>query len=247
MRGLAGRLWRGYFFTVLALSFLSLFPLYVLMLWMRVPHRRIHALRRHHTRITCRATGLRFRLEGKLPDLDQQPAILCANHASYLDILGILSTIPGDYRFLGKMELNDWPAFGYFFRKMDITVNRLHPREAARAFVEAAQAMQRGESVVFFPEGTIPDDAPRLAPFKDGAFRLAAKSGRPILPMAILGSQEALPWNQPYGKPKTIILRIHPLLELPEKEPQNKALPLLKQGVYEWIEAQLKGYYEDYR
>lgn len=246
MRGLAGRLWRGFFFTVLALSFLSLFPVYVLMLWMDVPHRRIHALRRHHTRITCRATGIRFRLEGDLPDLDQRPAILCANHASYLDILGILSTISSDYRFLGKMELNAWPAFGYFFRKMDITVNRLQPREAARAFGEASRAMERGESVVFFPEGTIPDDAPRLADFKDGAFRLAAKSGRPILPIAILGSQEALPWGQPVGKPKTIILRTHALLEPPEKEPQHAAVPLLKQGVYGWIESQLKGYYEDY-
>jgi 1-acyl-sn-glycerol-3-phosphate acyltransferase len=252
MTGFWGRLWRGWFYGVVATSFMLLFPLYVLMLWMKFPHRHIHFLRRHHARLTCLLfTGLRFRSRpGPRHPLRQgeRPAIVCANHASYLDIFAILATLGGHYRFLGKMELADWPAFGYFFRRMDISVNRASPRQAALAYEKAQRLLEKGESLVFFPEGTIPDDAPQLSRFKDGAFKLAYQSGCPIWPVAVLGSQEALPWNQATGRPKRIeVVFEEPILPGEASPETPKPWHRLKEQTFAVIEKQLARYYENYR
>jgi len=86
-------------------------------------------------------------------------------------------------------------VLGFFFRTIDITVNRDSKISSFRAFKTAAERLKNGISVVIFPEATIPlDYPPNLSAFKNGAFRLAIELKIPILPITSLDTWKVL-WN----------------------------------------------------
>jgi 1-acyl-sn-glycerol-3-phosphate acyltransferase len=78
-------------------------------------------------------------------------------------------------------------------------VDRKNPKEALRSFELAAQRVQEGTPMVFFPEGTRSRDGV-LHDFKRGAFLLAIRAGVPVVPMAIRGTRECL-------LPDTLVVR----------------------------------------
>lgn len=86
-------------------------------------------------------------------------------------------------------------VLGFFFRTIDITVNRESKMSSFRAFKQAAERIQNGVTVVIFPEATIPNDYPPvLYPFKNGAFRLAIELQVPIIPVTSLDTWKVL-WD----------------------------------------------------
>lgn len=96
---------------------------------------------------------------------------------------------------MGKEELLTNYVLGYFFRTIDITVNRESKMSSFRAFKTAAERIKSGVSVVIFPEATIPKDyPPGLQSFKNGPFRLAIEMKAPILPISSLDTWKVL-WD----------------------------------------------------
>ena len=93
------------------------------------------------------------------------------------------SVIPDYFLFIGKGELLKWPLFGLFFRKQDIPVHRDQTRLAYNALQKAYEAIDRGECIAMYPEGTIPLHAPKMKAFKNGAFRMAIDKQVPIVPI----------------------------------------------------------------
>ncbi len=88
---------------------------------------------------------------------------------------------------MGKHELLKWPLLGLFFKKeMDIAVNRTNKIEAVKSLIKVGNKLEDGWSVVIFPEGTMPQHAPQLLEFKNGAFSLAIKKQVPIVPVTFL-------------------------------------------------------------
>jgi 1-acyl-sn-glycerol-3-phosphate acyltransferase len=115
--------------------------------------------------------------------LPQGAYIIASNHSSYLDTVFMYSVVPDYFLFIGKGELLKWPLFSLFFRKMDIPVQRENSRMAHQALQKAYAAIERGECVAIYPEGTIPENAPRMKAFKNGAFKMACDLGVPIVPI----------------------------------------------------------------
>ncbi len=126
--------------------------------------------------------------------------IVVANHVSHFDPLTLghflheRGRVP---RWLAKASLFRVPVFGKVMRAFkQIPVER-GSSEAAHAFSAAVEAAERGESVVFYPEGTITKD-PELWPMtgKTGAARVALTTGLPVIPVAQWGPQEVF---RPYA------------------------------------------------
>ncbi|MFJ1755795.1 lysophospholipid acyltransferase family protein [Kitasatospora sp. NPDC088134] len=101
-------------------------------------------------------------------------------------------------RILGKSSLFSIPFIGFMLRKTgQIPVFR-ESTDAAEAFRAAIEAIERGQCVQFYPEGTLTRD-PELWPMtgKSGAARVALMTGAPVIPVAHWGAHEIIP---PYGR-----------------------------------------------
>lgn len=119
--------------------------------------------------------------------------IVAANHYSYADPFTVAHAIYDNGRlprFLAKAEIFRVPVIGALMRGAgQIPVHR-HTADAGAALVDAVAALQRGECVVIYPEGTVtrdPDRWPMAA--RTGIARLVLATGCPVLPLAQWGAQ----------------------------------------------------------
>ncbi len=122
-----------------------------------------------------------------------QPHVLVANHVASFEILAIAASLPADYRFVAKKELERIPFFGRAWKTAGhISIDRQNRQKAMESLRLAADLIRRdGGTVIIFPEGTRSPDG-ELQPFKKGAFQLAVEAGVPIIPTIVEGSVEIL-------------------------------------------------------
>lgn len=121
------------------------------------------------------------------------PRVYMTNHQSYFDILGVLASLPVDFKFILKQELMRIPLFGFAMKRAGyIGIERKDPRKAVRSMREAAERIKSGASVLIFPEGTRSEDG-HLQEFKRGGFKLAMRSGCDIVPVVVKGSRHIMP------------------------------------------------------
>lgn len=138
----------------------------------------------------------------------QRGVIVAANHLSWFDPLVVsyaLWTADRPPRFLAKEPLFRVPVIGRIIRGAgQIPVYR-ETKDAANAIRDALSALERGECVMVYPEGTMTRD-PGLWPMaaKTGAVRMALMSGSPLFPLAQWGPQEVM---APYVKEFRILPR----------------------------------------
>jgi len=135
----------------------------------------------------------RFDLRGfeQLPETG--PAILCANHISFLDSAFLIIQAPRNISFVGKSEyLDSWKTRRLFPALGMIPIDREGGEKAQVALEAAENVLQRGELFGIFPEGTRSRDG-MLYKGKTGAARLAVKLDCPIFPVGIVGTREIQP------------------------------------------------------
>ena len=119
--------------------------------------------------------------------------VFISNHTSLLDIPSVLGGLNNNIRIIYKKELQKIPIFGYALKKSPfICIDRDNVKNAMDSLKQAIEAVKTGESVLIFPEGTRSLTG-ELGEFKRGAMMLAIKSGKPIVPLTIIGAFENLP------------------------------------------------------
>jgi len=155
------------------------------------------------------------------PDGSQEGVIVCPNHISWFDPLESAHFLYDNGRpprYLGKEAIFRVPIVGRIIRGAgQIPVYR-RTVDAANSVRDAITAVEQGECVVVYPEGTITRD-PALWPMtgKTGAARIALATGAPLLPLALWGAQEVM---APYRKQlrllprKMMCVRVGPPVDL---------------------------------
>ncbi len=147
---------------------------------------RIIRLRRTLASLASRFAGFRYKISVDQPIDWSRNYIICANHTSNLDITVLMKVCKADFSFMGKEELLHNPVTGFFFRTIDIPVNRTSKISSYKAFKRAKEYLDEGKSITIFPEGGISDEFPPvLQKFKNGVFKLAVDASIPILPVII--------------------------------------------------------------
>jgi 1-acyl-sn-glycerol-3-phosphate acyltransferase len=128
------------------------------------------------------------------------PFVVVANHQSMLDIL-LLSRMPREMKWVAKEELFRIPWVGTMLRMSgDIAIRRGDAESGGEALARAKAYLEKGMSVMIFPEGTRSKTG-TLLPFKSGAFRLALEAGVPVLPVAVHGTARGMPKGGPWVNP----------------------------------------------
>jgi putative phosphoserine phosphatase/1-acylglycerol-3-phosphate O-acyltransferase len=126
------------------------------------------------------------------------PAILVGNHRSYFDVFAVSLTVAKTgrtVRFLGKKEVFDAPVIGQLAAALGgIRVDRGTGSDAP--LDAAAAALEAGEMVAIMPQGTIPRGRAFFDPALQGrwgAARLAVRTGAPVIPMGLWGTEKVWP------------------------------------------------------
>jgi 1-acyl-sn-glycerol-3-phosphate acyltransferase len=183
-----------YRFTII-FFFCLLSPIAYFLSHKKSRYKHINQLRRVIVFLSTAFSGVFFRIKYEEAIDLSRTYIICGNHTSNLDISAINLAIKNNQSFIGKEELKRKIVLRYFFRTIDITVNRDSKISSFRAFKRAAELLNEGISVVIFPEATIPlVYPPKLSAFKNGAFRLAIELKIPIIPITSLDTWKVL-WN----------------------------------------------------
>ena len=122
--------------------------------------------------------------------------VVVANHISHVDPV-TFAHFMWDHgrlpRYLAKAALFDVRVLGWLLRNMgQIPVHR-ETTDASAAFASAVSAVENGQAVIVYPEGTLTRD-PDLWPMvgRTGAARIALQTGAPVVPVAQWGAQRML-------------------------------------------------------
>jgi len=131
-----------------------------------------------------RTCGLDYRLIGQ-ERLPAEPCILMSNHQSAWETIALPGIIPLPQTWVLKQELMQVPFFGWALRRYrPIAIDRKAGRQAMRRLLsQGQQALEAGDSILVFPQGTRVAVGQRV-PFNIGAAVLAEKSGAPVVPIA---------------------------------------------------------------
>lgn len=124
-----------------------------------------------------------------------RPYIVAPLHEGFADALALLH-LPIPLRFVARSELSKWKVLGSALEAGGhLRVTPEIGATAYRSLLRAAPAiLDTGQSLVVFPQGTIL--GVELA-FSRGAFRLAAATGRQLLPVVLTGSHRV--WEHPFS------------------------------------------------
>lgn len=135
--------------------------------------------------------------------------VFVSNHLSYMDTPVVLANIPVQFRFLAKRGLFQIPFLGtHLARAGHIPVPRDDARAAVKTMSTAAQVIrQRGISLLIFPEGGRSHTG-HLDEFKEGAAYIAIRAGVPLVPIALKGTREILPYGSGQVRSGRVIMRI---------------------------------------
>jgi 1-acyl-sn-glycerol-3-phosphate acyltransferase len=129
------------------------------------------------------------------------PAILCPNHISVLDSFFVPAVLPRRITYVGKAEyLDDWKTRWLFPALGMIPIDRTGGDAAQAALDAAARVLERGELFGIYPEGTRSRDG-LLHKGRTGAARLALRSGAPLIPVGIRGTDRIQPPDRRMPRP----------------------------------------------
>ncbi|MFZ2649505.1 MAG: lysophospholipid acyltransferase family protein [Burkholderiaceae bacterium] len=126
------------------------------------------------------ALGVELDVQGQVRTA---PVLLAANHVSWLDILVIHAVQP--VRFVSKADVRHWPVLGWMIAcGGTLFIERERKRDALRVVHQIAAALQAGDTVAVFPEGTTGDGAD-LLPFHANLLQAAIATATPVQAIAL--------------------------------------------------------------
>lgn len=135
-----------------------------------------------------RVPGVGFTLDNSNGETFDKPAVIISNHQSHLDLMCLLMLTP-------KMVVitNEWvwrnPIYGPLIRRAEF----VPAAEGVENYMSQLRSLvERGYSILVFPEGTRSEDC-RILRFHKGAFHLAQELGLDIVPVCLHGVGKVLP------------------------------------------------------
>jgi 1-acyl-sn-glycerol-3-phosphate acyltransferase len=113
----------------------------------------------------------------------RRATLVVANHISWLDILAINAVQP--VRFVSKADVRRWPLLGWLVAcGGTLFIERERKRDALRVVHQVAKALQAGDMVALFPEGTT-SDGHALLPFHANLLQASIATETPVQPVAL--------------------------------------------------------------
>ena len=159
-------------------------------------------------RIILKMAGVHITVKG-IENIPKDRAVLyVGNHRSYFDILTGYVTVPTLMGFVAKKEMEKIPLLSTWMRFVYcLFLDRENPKEGLKTILQAIDYVKNGISICIFPEGTRnKGEELSLLPFKEGAFKIATKTGCPIVPISMNNTAEIFENHFPKIKKTHVVL-----------------------------------------
>jgi len=137
------------------------------------------------------------------------PAVVAANHPSYLDPLLLSARVERPISFMAWEALFRVPLVGFLLRSFGAFPVDTRPGQGRLAYEKARRLIDAGEVVGFFPEGKRSRTGWMEQTLREGAARLAWETGAPLVPATITGAFRAWPHFRALPNPARILVRFH--------------------------------------
>ncbi len=177
-------------------------------------------------------------LEGREKIPWNRTVVLVSNHRSQVDILALYK-LRRPFKWTSKAENFKLPFVGMVLSLTNsIKIRRGSIRSGSAFISQAEAALKKGSSILLFPEGTRAKTN-TMRPFKEGAFLLAKRTGSPIIPIVITGSENTFPLGSLVliGNAR---IRIRVLDEIPAETVTGMEVKALMELVRKRMEEELK-------
>jgi 1-acyl-sn-glycerol-3-phosphate acyltransferase len=153
----------------------------------------------------------------------QNPCVLVANHASYIDSLVLAAALPQDLSFVAKAELAQRASMRLPLQRLRTEfVERFDKQKGIEDAMRLGQKVRAGQTLVVFAEGTF-SRMPGLLPFHMGAFVAAVEGSVPVIPIAIRGTRSILRADSWFPRRGFITITIGQPIEAPPIRAEGEA------------------------
>ena len=156
--------------------------------------------------------GVKVTVIGK-ENMPDEATLYVGNHRSFFDILVLYVQCIGLTGFIAKDSMEKIPSLRVWMRYLYcLFLNRDDMKQGMKVILQAIDYVKSGVSICVFPEGTRnKGEELSMLPFKEGTFKIALKTGCPIVPISINNTAEIFENHMPkmrkthviveYGKP----------------------------------------------
>ena len=157
-------------------------------------------------RFILKIAGTRITVIGEENVPKDTPVLYIGNHRSYFDILLTYTRCVRRTGYIAKKEMERYPLLSNWMKYLHcLFLDRKDIKQGLKTILTAIEKIKSGISICIFPEGTRSKDG-QMQPFHEGSLKMAAKTGCPIIPMAISNSAQIFENHMPFVRPCKVIV-----------------------------------------
>lgn len=175
-------------------------------------------------RLCLFTSGVKVTVLGRENIQMDKPALYVLNHRSMFDILLLYSILPPLMGFVAKDSLKKAPLLNVWMHYVNcLFLNRSNPREGLKTILDAIAKIKSGISICICPEGTR-SHTNEMLPFKEGSFKIALKTGCPIIPVALNNTAAIFEDHFPKIKKTHVVMEFGKPIEVDSMSPEEKRI-----------------------
>jgi len=145
------------------------------------------------------------------------------NHRSYFDIVLSHSLFPHITGYVAKAEMKKVPLLNVWMKNIHcLFLDRSNIKEGLKTILAGVEEAKKGISICIFPEGTRNKVNDTFLPFHEGSFKIAEKSGIPIVPMTIVNSAGVFEDHFPLLRKATVVIEFGKPILIRELDKENR-------------------------
>lgn len=158
-------------------------------------------------RVVLFLAGTNVTVKGEENVPKDEPVLYIGNHRSYFDIILTYVRVPRPTGYIAKKEMLRWPLLVNWMRNLHcLFLDRNDVKQGLKIILSAIDKVNSGISICIFPEGTRNKTNHTFMEFHEGSFKIATKTGCPIVPMTIYNSADIFEDHLPKIKKANVIL-----------------------------------------
>lgn len=152
-----------------------------------------------------------------------EPVLYIGNHRSFFDIIYMFNRSAGPMAFLSKIEVKKVPILNWWMMLLKCEfLDRKDIKQGLQTILRCIDNVKAGYSMMIFPEGTRNREEGTIMEFHEGSFKVATKTGCPIVPVVINHTGQVLEDHFPWIRKANVTIEFAEPIYPEKLDPEDK-------------------------